>query len=103
MKLENYKKIVTELLTKYPELRDSDDRLLANIWNLEVKDQAGLDCLDFLRLVAQKKISSPFAISRARRKIQETDSSLRGRKWKERHAHQGDIIHEIKNKFKPNN
>ena len=99
MKLENYKKIVTELLTKYPELRDSDDRLLANIWNLEIKDQKGLDTLDFLRLVAQKKLSSPFAISRARRKIQETDASLRGSKWKQRHAYEEDIKHELKNKF----
>ncbi|MHA1676738.1 MAG: hypothetical protein ACTSU6_06120 [Candidatus Njordarchaeales archaeon] len=99
MKLQNYKTIVTTLLTKYPSLRDSDDRLLANIWSLEIKDQASLDTLDFLRLVANKKISSPFAVSRARRKIQENIPSLRGKKWAKRHEHQPEIINQLKTKF----
>ena len=34
MEKQNLKKLVTELLTKYEKLRDCDNKLTANVWNI---------------------------------------------------------------------
>ena len=72
---------VEKFLTKYPPLRDDDDRLMANIWmshigNLEIKNGK-----DILHMLAQHQLPSYESVSRCRRKIQEQNPKLRGEKW----------------------
>jgi len=82
------KDLVLELITKYPALRDSDMKLSANIWHIEIKRQ-GLDidnmsASDLLKLIASDKLSSAVSIKRDRAKFQQVNQSLRGTKYKQR-------------------
>ena len=80
-KLFSVRDDVEKFLTKYPELRDDDERLMANIWmshigNLEIKNGR-----DILHMLAKHKLPSYESVSRCRRKIQEQNPKLRGEKW----------------------
>jgi hypothetical protein len=81
-------KVVT-LLRSHSHLRDSDKRLVANIWVLEVtsiykKPIENISSLEFLNCVAEGKLTNYDSISRARRKVQEQYPDLRGTKYKEK-------------------
>ena len=86
---------VEKFLTKYPPLRDDDERLMANIWmshigNLEIKNGR-----DILHMLAKHKLPSYESVSRCRRKIQETNSKLRGKEWIQRQKRAKKIRKEI--------
>lgn len=72
--------LVKELLTKYPELRDSDKKLLWNVWgkkgHLSVNDfgNTAITKESFLKSVSAE------SITRARRKVQEQHPELRASK-----------------------
>jgi len=88
------KDLVLEMISKYPALRDSDNKLTANIWNKELKVK-GLDintmtASDLLKLVANDKLSSPVSIKRHRAKFQEVNESLRGAKYRQRQVNAQD-------------
>jgi len=88
------KDLVLKMITKYPALRDSDNKLTANIWNKELKVK-GLDintmtASDLLKLVANDKLSSPVSIKRHRAKFQEVNESLRGAKYRQRQVNAQD-------------
>ena len=73
---------VKKLLEDYPHLRDSDNKLVANIWNQEIKYT---DAFGFLTMYASGEITTADSITRARRKLQELHPELRGRKYSNRH------------------
>ena len=90
-KLKTVKEKVIDLLTKVPNLRDSDEKLIATIWNQEMgKDEQGVSkskstsayCF-FEALVAGKHTSAE-NIRRSRQKVQEQRPELRGVNYKER-------------------
>ena len=87
------KEKVLELLTKYPHLRDSDEKLCANIWFS--KTPSGISATDFLALYAKGELPSSESITRCRRKIQEENPSLRGSLYKERQDKQEVIKEEL--------
>jgi hypothetical protein len=82
------KDLVLEMITKYPALRDSDNKLTANIWNKEIKSKGmnleAMTATELLTMVANDKLSSPVSIKRHRAKFQEVNESLRGIKYKQR-------------------
>jgi len=82
------KDLVLKMITKYPALRDSDNKLTANIWNEEIKSKGiNLDTMtatELLSMVAKDQLSSPVSIKRHRAKFQEVNESLRGVKYKQR-------------------
>jgi hypothetical protein len=82
------KDLVLEMITKYPALRDSDNKLTANIWNKEIKSKGmnleSMTATELLTMVANDKLSSPVSIKRHRAKFQEVNESLRGIKYKQR-------------------
>ena len=82
------KDVVLEMISKYPALRDSDNKLTANIWNKELKVQGWniktMTASDLLMMVANDKLSSPVSIKRHRAKFQEENESLRGLKYNQR-------------------
>jgi hypothetical protein len=87
---------VKSMLTKYPVLRDSDERLLANIWKIYVGDLTWVNGEDILKMLAKGELPSYESISRCRRKLQEEIPTLRGEKWEARHKNQKVIKKELK-------
>jgi len=87
---------VVNLLTDHPSLRDSDERLAANIWYNNIKNVDEIDAITLLSRFAEGKLPSYESISRCRRKIQEEKPDLRGKKWAKRHSKQQLVKDEIK-------
>lgn len=88
MELISTKERVIALLTRKPELRDSDDALIATLWWYEMgKD---LDkTLDFLGALSKGRLTSPESIRRCRQKLQQHRQELRGAKWHKENKHKG--------------
>ena len=86
---------VKDFLTKHPALRDSDERLMANIWGKYLGDPSYVNGDDILIMLAKKELPSYESISRCRRKIQQSTPYLRGEKWEKRHKRSKKIRKEI--------
>lgn len=87
---------VEKLLIEYSETRDDDLRLVATYYykfhqNL-INDKTALD---FVKAIAQGRVISSDLITRTRRKLQEHNLELRGKKWKERHQRQQTVKKEL--------
>lgn len=86
MKINNQiKSKVIDILKTYEECRDSDERLTAYFWFKEIKSKGTnpkeVNLIDFLGFYAERKLTSSDSITRCRRKIQEENPSLRGKKY----------------------
>lgn len=97
-KIEEIKTVqahVHALLMKYPHLRDSQHKLAANIWAVEVARLGYkahlISGFDILKLYSEGKLSSEETIARARRKVQEEHPHLRGVKYDERKAEEESV------------
>ena len=91
---------VVNLLTKHPSLRDSDERLIANIWHSHIKNVEDVDAVTLLTRFAKGKLPSYESISRCRRKIQQEKPELRGkvynmRKGKKQDQWRNDLGYEV--------
>ena len=87
---------VTTLLTKKSHLRDSDRRLICNIWWKAAPHPELLMFEDFIKLYIDGKIPESDSITRCRRKVQEEKEELRGKSWDRRHGLEKIIQEEIK-------
>ena len=93
--------MVFSLLNDDPRTRDDDNLLCVIIWSRLFKKQ-GLDvreekAYDFLLAYLNNKLVSADTITRARRKLQEENILLRGKKYAERQRKQATVISQIKN------
>lgn len=99
MKIKKHEEMVRVYLTNIPRLRDNDMKLLATIWHQELKlmDFNPLkNTMDFLKLLADGKLSNPSSIRRCRAKLQELYPELRGKRYLDRKKNQTDeVIDEI--------
>ena len=88
---------VEKFLTKYPVLRDNDEKLMANTWGIYIgeKDLNDMSAEDLLSALSHGTLPSYESISRCRRKLQEECPNLRGEKWYERHKRADNIRKEI--------
>ena len=86
---------VKKLLTKYPSLRDNDDKLMANIWCNRIDNLDITTATTVLIMLADRKLPSYESISRCRRKLQEDNPNLRGNKWIQRQSRARKIRKEI--------
>jgi len=80
---------VKVLLTKYPDMRDSDKLLVTNFWYFELR-KLGIDVetkpiAEFFAVYQSGVVANADLITRARRKVQEENPDLRGDSWEERH------------------
>lgn len=79
--------MVTDLLTEYPKLRDSDTDLSVSVLHREF-NQLGFHGLShivsFFRLYSQGKLTTAETIARTSRKIQASNPELRGENWGKR-------------------
>lgn len=73
---------VKVLLINHPHLRNSDNRLISNIWIRDLIQMKlnphTLKAYDFLSLYSEDKITNSETIRRVRQKIQEENPELRG-------------------------
>ena len=62
-------------LEKAPHLRDSDVKLIATIWHMDLKNKNrnpfDVSAMQFLELFADKQLTNPESIRRSRCKLQE--------------------------------
>lgn len=101
MKIKTSKAIITDLLTKHPHLRDSDNQLIATIWKHELIKSNKVDyesCTadTFLKMYANKTLMSAESIRRCRCKIQEESEHLRGEQYEARQIHTYAVKQELK-------
>ena len=91
------KDTVEDLLKRFPHLRDSDEKLVANIWHSSIRKLGGanLSAFEFLQIYANGNIPNSESITRCRRKIQEENPELRGKNYQERQEKQETIKEEL--------
>jgi hypothetical protein len=80
-------------LEKYPHLRDSDEKLIANIWFDETPMISTK--YEFLQNYANGLITNAESIRRTRARLQEENSELRGKSYEKRHSNQSRIKNEL--------
>ena len=84
----NIRDKILVLLTQHEHLRDSDEKLTANLWYAELielkRNPEELTALGLLTLLSEGKLSKPTSIKRHRAKFQEVNPELRGKKYKAR-------------------
>lgn len=98
-KIKEVERKVKLLLTEKPDLRDSDTKLIANIWCKEiggkkVAETTSAFCL--LEAMSHGKHTSPEAIVRARRRVQEKNPFLRGQFYGQRKKSEKEVREKIK-------
>jgi|688.fasta_scaffold558300_1 hypothetical protein len=81
------------LLEKHPHLRDSDEKLIVNIWFNETPMIATK--YEFLQNYANGLITNAESIRRTRARLQEENSELRGKSYEKRHSNQSRIKNEL--------
>lgn len=88
---KNIEKRIIELLVKHEHLRDSDDKLVANFWIVELGGSAEsgkMPAYDFLQKYANGELTTADTITRIRRKVQTEHPELRGEMWAKKKAHE---------------
>lgn len=98
--LKDVKTKVEELLINNPNTRDSDNLLVATFYFYEIggKDKLmNTSAYDFLKEMSAGRLTSFESISRARRKLQEQNPSLRGKSYNEKQELSKEIRENIKN------
>lgn len=83
------KSTVKHLLETEPSLRDSDERLVANMWYYGVGKEI-FTLADFLDAYSKGKITTADTITRARRHLQQLHPELRGTTWEVRQKKAGE-------------
>ena len=101
IKLKNLKGIVERQLRDKPELRDSDSKLVARMWYNHIESRspvpvANMSAVDLLIAIGNGELIGWSSITRVRRKIQEMNPDLRGKKYQKRQESRKVYIKEIK-------
>lgn len=97
--LTNAKDLITSWLIKYPELRDNDSKLIANIWAKTIGQERfdKMSARDLLQMFVDGDLPQVETIRRARQKIQEHNPHLRGVSYAKRQERAGEVTKSIKN------
>ena len=97
--IKNLEDKVRDILIKHPETKDNDQMLVSLSWFYHLgRDKVkSLSAWDLLTKLSKNKLPNAESIRRCRQKLQETDESLRGEKYKERHKLELEVKEEIKN------
>ena len=76
-------KLVRQILKISKTAKDDDRNLCVQVWLHQMPKGSELNF--FETYLSNKLLSTADSITRARRKLQEVDKTLRGKKWYERH------------------
>lgn len=103
-KINSTKESVIRYLVNDSRLRDSDEALCCRFWFDELENKninaRGISAYTFFEMYAKGKLTSSMSIERQRRKIQENNIELRGKKWASRQKEEVEVRQEINN-YKP--
>ena len=94
--IKSVKKVVIELLTEHPHLREDDNKLIANIWYKQVNYKEFYSYISFLKHLANGDLISTESICRCRRKVQQDNPHLRGKNYNLRLEESEIVRQEIK-------
>lgn len=98
--IKGVKNRVLYLLETNEHLRDSDEKLIANVWFADLKElQANaneISAFEFLSLLAKGKLTNCQSIHRARRDIQRSIPELKGEGDSARHKKEEEIRDEFR-------
>ena len=88
--IRGLQKRIERLLQSNPELRDSDDRLLANIYfnhipNSKYSEEEHKGIMKFLKMIAEGQLPDYGSVKRCRQKLQQLYPALRGKLYEKRH------------------
>lgn len=105
MALIKFKETVKELLLKYPEYRDSDEKLIAHIWKYYMIDKTNkpyslISAEELLQMFSKNMLPNIESIGRVRRKLQQENIELRGLFYLDRKKTK---TKEVKKEIKENN
>ena len=93
------KERVIPMLREKPQLRDCDEKLVANVWFNELKalkiDPSKITALEFLRIYGEGKLTDAELIARSRRKAQEEIIEIRGDGWNDKHGISEDLAKQL--------
>ena len=85
-KIKNVTQFVEDILRDYPKARDNDNYLCAVVWHKQVrastKEEVTFD--NFLTMYSNSLLASSDTITRAARKIKETNPQYRGKNYEDR-------------------
>ena len=92
-KIKTIKDEVSYMLEASKKSRDSDDKLVCNIWYNRIGKEKieTMSAMDLLQIISNGNLPSYDNISRARRKLQEDNEHLRGESYKERHHQEAGV------------
>jgi len=98
---KNIQNKVNFYLRDKPELRDSDNKLVARIWFDHIQNTSpipvkNLSAMDMLIAMGKGELPAYSSIVRCRRKLQQMNTELRGKLYTERQQSQKIYIQEIK-------
>lgn len=97
----NMVNVVKGFITAKPNLADSDFDLMWAIWSWQAeklkpsKKLTKLSAIELMRMLKGGELSSPFNISRSRRKAQQHYPETRGRKYVTRQEEQKAVIKDV--------
>lgn len=99
VKINNTKDRVRTWLENYPHLREDDNRLLANIWHDDIlklgRNLMEMSSAEFLKYMAENKLTNPESVRRCRQKLQQDHPELRGVVYEQRQENQEDVREEL--------
>lgn len=91
---------VVDLLTKNPVFRNSDEKLMSEVWYEDMvvlSQETRTHYLTFLRLLGEGKLTPYESITRMRRKAQELHPELRGSNYHSRLDNQESVKDDLRN------
>lgn len=91
-KISNLTEQVKGVLEKDPRTRDNDRLLCSIMWYRSIGSTTRtMSAVDFLKMYVNGDLINHDTITRARRKVQEENISLRGENYNGRQSHQDDV------------
>lgn len=85
-KIKAVKDFVEDILKNYPQARESDNYLSAVVWHKQVRatTQGDVTFENFLTMYSNGLLASSDSITRAARKLKETNPQYRGKNYEDR-------------------
>jgi hypothetical protein len=85
-KIKAIKDFVEDILRDYPQSRDNDNYLCCVVWHKQVRasNQGDVTFENFLTMYSNSLLASSDSITRAARKIKETNPQYRGKNYEDR-------------------
>lgn len=88
---------VKDILTRYPETRDSSNQLLARYYKFHCPEPVQyITAEEFLNYLASGELDKMEVVTRASRKLQQEYPELRGKLWEKRQIKETEVRDEVR-------